>query len=146
MPSEVTLEHLQDLMSHGFMTTVELVTCHVPADPTSPVPVGGGVRGGLRDVLRARVWCAITSIPLLFAVVLWPRTAPPDPSRTLHIAAFVTLCEAYMGIEPHFFCAQLSMGSGAEAAVLDSVDICVRSGHGVDPYFHLPMSRSTNGW
>jgi hypothetical protein len=42
MPSEVTLEHLQDLMSHGFMTTVELVTCHVPADPTSPVPVGGG--------------------------------------------------------------------------------------------------------
>jgi hypothetical protein len=24
------------------------------------------------------------------------------PSRVLHIAAFVTLCEAYMGIEPHF--------------------------------------------
>jgi hypothetical protein len=24
------------------------------------------------------------------------------PSRILHIAAFVTLCEAYMGLEPHF--------------------------------------------
>jgi hypothetical protein len=24
------------------------------------------------------------------------------PSGILHIAAFVTLCEAYMGIEPHF--------------------------------------------
>jgi hypothetical protein len=24
------------------------------------------------------------------------------PLGTLHIAAFVTLCEAYMGIEPHF--------------------------------------------
>jgi hypothetical protein len=42
MPSEVTLEHLQDLMSQGFMMTVELVTCHVPEDPTSPVPAGGG--------------------------------------------------------------------------------------------------------
>jgi hypothetical protein len=24
------------------------------------------------------------------------------PLRTLHIAAFVTFCEAYMGIDPHF--------------------------------------------
>jgi hypothetical protein len=24
------------------------------------------------------------------------------PSVILHMAAFVTLCEAYMGIEPHF--------------------------------------------
>jgi hypothetical protein len=24
------------------------------------------------------------------------------PSGILHIAAFVTLCEAFMGIEPHF--------------------------------------------
>jgi hypothetical protein len=35
------------------------------------------------------------------------------PSGILHMAAFVTLCEAYMGIEPHlnlwnyFFCTRL---------------------------------------
>jgi hypothetical protein len=46
------------------------------------------------------------------------------PLGVLHIAAFVTLCEAYMGIEPHFtlwnhlFCARLLQGSGMEVTVL----------------------------
>jgi hypothetical protein len=45
------------------------------------------------------------------------------------MAAFVTLCEAHMGIEPHFdlwnyfFCTQLPQGSDAEAVVLGCVDI-----------------------
>jgi hypothetical protein len=39
--SEVTQEHLQNLMSQGYMTAVELVTCCMPKDPTSPVPAGG---------------------------------------------------------------------------------------------------------
>jgi hypothetical protein len=46
------------------------------------------------------------------------------PSGVLHIAAFLTLCEAYMGIEPHFalwnhfFHSRLLQGSDEEAAVL----------------------------
>jgi hypothetical protein len=62
------------------------------------------------------------------------------------MAAFVTLCEAYMVIEPHFnlwnyfFRARLQQGSSMEMAALGSVDIFVRSGRGVDPYFHLLMS------
>jgi hypothetical protein len=56
-----------------------------------------------------------------------------------------------MGIEPHFhlwnyFCIWLLPGSSAEAAVLGGVDIYVKSRHGVDPYFDLPMSESTDGW
>jgi hypothetical protein len=45
------------------------------------------------------------------------------------MAAFVTLCEDYMGIEPHFnlwnylFCARLQQGSGAETTTLGNVDI-----------------------
>jgi hypothetical protein len=74
------------------------------------------------------------------------------PSRILHIASFVTLCETYMGIEPHFnlwnylFHARLQQGSGVEATVLGSVDIFIRNRHGVDPYFHLPMPGSSDGW
>jgi hypothetical protein len=66
------------------------------------------------------------------------------PSGILHITAFVTLCEGYMGIEPHFslwnyfFRAQLRHGSNAEKAVLGSLDIYVR-GPEVDPYFLIPM-------
>jgi hypothetical protein len=39
--SEVAQEHLQNLVSQGYMTMEELATCRVPEDPASPVPVGG---------------------------------------------------------------------------------------------------------
>jgi hypothetical protein len=45
------------------------------------------------------------------------------PSGIMHMEAFVTLCEAYMGIELHFdlwnyfFCARLQQGSDTEEAV-----------------------------
>jgi hypothetical protein len=67
------------------------------------------------------------------------------PLGILHIAAFMTLCEAYMWIEPHinlrsyFFRIQLQLSSDMEAAVLGAY-ISVRSGPGVDPYLRLPMS------
>jgi hypothetical protein len=35
------MEHLQDLVSQGFMTAVELVTYRMPEDLASPLPVGG---------------------------------------------------------------------------------------------------------
>jgi hypothetical protein len=38
--SEVTQEHMQNLMSQGYMTAAELATCHMPEDPLSPVPTG----------------------------------------------------------------------------------------------------------
>jgi hypothetical protein len=40
-PSEVTQEHLQNLMCWRYMTEVELVTWRVLEDPASPAPVGG---------------------------------------------------------------------------------------------------------
>jgi hypothetical protein len=68
------------------------------------------------------------------------------------MAAFVTLCEAYSRIEPHFdlwncfFRVQLQLGSDAEVAVLGSVDLFVQSKPGVDRYFHLLMSDPPVGW
>jgi hypothetical protein len=41
--SEVTQEHLQNLVSQGFMMVADLATCHVPKDPTSPILAGGYV-------------------------------------------------------------------------------------------------------
>jgi ribulose bisphosphate carboxylase small subunit len=38
--SEVTQEHLQHLMSQGYMTVVEFATHHLPEDPASPTLVG----------------------------------------------------------------------------------------------------------
>jgi hypothetical protein len=111
------MKHLQDLLSQGFMTVVELATCHVPEDPASPMPMGGYVvaystfyeRGF--DVPSHRF---LHSLLQFYGLELHHLT----PSGVLHRATFLTLCEAYMGIEPHFtlwnhfFCAQLLQGSG----------------------------------
>jgi hypothetical protein len=57
-----------------------------------------------------------------------------------------------MGIEPHFdlwnhfLCVLPMQGSGMEVAVLGNVDIYVKSGTEVDPYFHLPRFESMDGW
>jgi hypothetical protein len=73
-------------------------------------------------------------------------------SGILHMEAFVTLCEAYMGIEPHFdlwnyfFHTRLQQGSDMKMATLGSVDILIRFGPGVDPYFHLPISDPLVRW
>jgi hypothetical protein len=73
------------------------------------------------------------------------------PLGIMHMAAFVTMCEAYMGIETHFnlwnyfFRAWLWQGLGVEAAILGGVYISIRSGHGIDPYLHLPTSGPLDG-
>jgi hypothetical protein len=70
----------------------------------------------------------------------------------LHIATFVTLCEAYMAIEPHFdlwsylFYARLQQGPDTETMALGYVDLHLRSGSRNDPYLCLPMSDPPVGW
>jgi hypothetical protein len=41
--SEVTQEHMQNLVGKGYMTTVEFATHLVPADSASPAPARGYV-------------------------------------------------------------------------------------------------------
>jgi hypothetical protein len=75
------------------------------------------------------------------------------PLGILHMAAFVTLWESFIGIVPHFnlwsylFWARLQQGSGARAVTLGNVDILVDSRPKVDPYFSIrcPTLRSGSG-
>jgi hypothetical protein len=148
---EVMQEHLQNLVSQGYMMAAELVTCHVPEDPASPIQAGGYIMACTTFFERG------FGVPthrflhslLQFYGLEWHHLTR---SGILHMAAFVTLCEANMGIEPHFnlwnyfFRTRLLQGSGAEVVALGSVDIFVRSGHGVDPYFHLPTSGPLDRW
>jgi hypothetical protein len=126
---------------------------NLPRARGSRIPYSdGGIRRGMHGVLRAGILCAITPLSPLFVVVLWLGTSSLDPLGILHMAAFVTLCEACMGIEPHFnmwnyfFHTWLQQGSGVQAAAFCSVDIFVRSGHGVDLYFHLLTSGPPDRW
>jgi hypothetical protein len=83
------------------MTTAEFATYRVPKDPTSPAPVGGYVVACMtfyewgfgvpsHRFLRSLLWSYDLELHHL------------TPSGILHMAAFMTLCKAYIGIEPHF--------------------------------------------
>jgi hypothetical protein len=124
------------------MIMVELATCRVPEDPASPVLVGGYI------IVYAAFYecgfCApshwfLHSLLLFYGLELHHLS----PSGILHIAAFVTLCEANMGIEPHFdlwkyfFRNWLWLSSDVGVAVWGSVAIFVRSRSRIDSYFHF---------
>jgi hypothetical protein len=99
--SEVTQERLQNLINQGYMIAEELATCLVPVDPAFPALAGGYVvactvfyeRGF--DVPPHRI---LQSLLRSYGLELHHLT----PSGILHMATFVTLCEAYIRIEPHF--------------------------------------------
>jgi hypothetical protein len=110
---ETTQEHLQNLVSQGYMTAVELATCHVPVGPTSHVPVGGYV-----------VVCP----------VFYKQGFGMSSHQFLRLLLqfySLELREAFMGIEPHFhlwnyfFHDRLRPGSNAEVAMCGCVDIYV---------------------
>jgi hypothetical protein len=92
---EITQEHMQNLVSQGYMTAAKLATCRVSADPISPTPVAEHVVACAAFYERG-IWCSFTSIPLLAAAVLWIGAASfesvedpaysilRDPARVLH--------------------------------------------------------------
>jgi hypothetical protein len=83
------------------MTVVELATCRVPEDPVSPIPAGGYVVACMALYERGFVVPShrfLHSLLPFYGLELSHLT----PSGIFHMVVFVTLCEAYMGIEPHF--------------------------------------------
>jgi hypothetical protein len=74
------------------------------------------------------------------------------PSGVLHIVAFMTLCEAYYGIDPeldmwkYFFRIRCPQDPKAELTISRGAVIRVKVGHGGDPYLEIPMPRSMKEW
>jgi hypothetical protein len=90
--SEVTWEQLQKLVSKGYMIAVEFATCLVPSEGHVVVCKAFYERGfGVPShrFLHSLLWC--------YGFKLHHLT----PLEILHMVVFVTLCEAYIGIEPH---------------------------------------------
>jgi hypothetical protein len=100
-PSTTMPSHLQKLVKQGFMTVVDLMACHVSEDPVFPMPMEGymvsfvvfyerGFSMPSHQFLRSLLW--------YYDLELHHMT----PLGVLHIAAFVTLCESFLGIDPKF--------------------------------------------
>jgi hypothetical protein len=150
-PTTITLNHLQKCVKHGFMSAVELEACRVPVDPTFPVPAEGYVvsftafyEWGFGEPSHQFLCLLLRYYGL--------KLHHLSPSGVLHIAAFVTLCEGYLGINPdldlwkYFFRIWCPQDLEAELTTSGGAVIHVKSGHGVDPYLEIPMPKLMKGW
>jgi hypothetical protein len=79
-PFKVTQDHMQNLVSQGFMTAAEVTICRMLEDPVPSTLTKG---------------CSLLQH---YCLDMHNLTL----SGILHITTFVTLCEDYMGIDPHF--------------------------------------------
>jgi hypothetical protein len=98
-PSNVMQGHLQTLVNQGFMMVMDLAACRVPEDHVFPVPVEGYVvtfTTFYEQGFGVPLHQFLHSLLRQYGLELHNLT----PSGVLRIAAFVTLCEAYMGIDP----------------------------------------------
>jgi hypothetical protein len=103
-PSIITLGHSQKLMKQGFMTVAELAACRMLEDPSLPTLAEGYVV----SFMAFYKWGFgmpshrfLRSLLQYYDLELCHLT-PSGGGGVLHIAAFVTLCEAYLGIDPVF--------------------------------------------
>jgi hypothetical protein len=121
------------------MVAAELESCHVPKDPTFPTHAEGCVvsfmafyeRGfsmPLHQFFRSLLWCYGHELHHL------------TPRGVLHIAAFVTPSEAYVGIDSdlymwkYFFRVRHPQDPKAELTISRGAIIHIKSGHG-GPYW-----------
>jgi hypothetical protein len=139
--------HSQKLVKYGFMAVVELEAYRVSKDPSFPVPEDGCVSfydWGF-DTPPQRF---LHSLLRYYSLELHHLT----PSGVLHIAVFVTLCMAYLGIDPeidlwkYFFRVRRPQVPDAELTISGGMVIHVKARHRLDPYLKIPMPRSMKGW
>jgi hypothetical protein len=142
-PSSITLSHLQKLVKNGFMTAVELEACRMPEDPAFPTPVEGYMVSFTvfyEQGFGMPPHQFLCSLLRYYGLKLHHLT----PSGALHISAFMTLCEAYLGIGPkydmwkYFFCVRHPQDPEAELTISGGMVIHVKARHGVDPYLEIP--------
>jgi hypothetical protein len=138
-PSTVMLGHLQKFMRHDFMLAAELEAYWVPKDPALLAPTEGYVVSFMAFHERG---FAVPPHPFLHSLVrsYGLELHHLTPSGVLQIAVFVTLCEAYLWVDPnldlwkYFFHARRPQDPKAELTISGGAIIHVKLGHGVDPY------------
>jgi hypothetical protein len=150
-PSTITPGHLQKLMKQWFMMAAELTAFHVLEDPVFPAPTEGYVVSFMAFYER---WFGMPSHYFLCSLLQYYdlELHHLNPSGVLHIAAFITLCEAYLGVDPkfdlwnYFFRVRRPQDPKMELMVSRGTVIHLKSRHGVDPYLNITMLRLMKGW
>lgn len=151
--TKTNLQRLQDLVSQGFMTAAELASSRVPVALDAPEPSEAEGYVVAFEAFYERGF-GMPAHPFLGRLLHHYRLELHHltPSGILFVASFVTLCEAYMGIEPHFdlwnyfFRVRRPQSGSPPLTVCGGAVFYVKTGGGTIPYFDLPMPTSMKGW
>lgn len=119
----------------------------IPGAESRPIPPAGFNVMFMAFLLRGLSLPAhefLRCILFTYGVQLWQLS----PNSILHLAVFITLCESFLGIEPHwglwkriFFVKRLCNANGPY--VVGGVGFAVRK---EAKYFKFPMRESVQGW
>jgi hypothetical protein len=147
----IMLRNLQKLMKHGFMPVAELKAYRVLMDPALPTPVEGYVVSFMTFYERG---FSVPPHPFPCSLLQYYglELHHLTPSGGRHIVVFVTLCEAYLGVNPdldlwkYFFHVHHPQDLEVELTTSSCTVIHVTLGHGLDPYLEIHMPRSMKGW
>jgi hypothetical protein len=143
----VTARNLNSLRKEGLLPATCSGKVRLPGDEVIPRPKPGE-RVMFVDFVNRGLSLPVHSFfrGLLFAYGLQLHNLTPN--SILHIAVFITLCECYLGVNPHwglwkriFFLKR--QGQGGENFKVGDVSIQVRSDV---EYFNLRKSESVQGW
>jgi Putative gypsy type transposon len=144
-------DRLRGLEKKGFLPARGVSGARLPQDPRNPVPEDG------ETLVLAAFYERGLGLPLhpfvrglLFHYGL--QLHHLNPNGVLHLAFYITLCEAFLGIEPHWMlwrhlfrvAPQRSRATG-EVEAVGGAAFQLKSSRG-HVYFRLPLPTSNRGW
>ncbi|KAK1602838.1 hypothetical protein QYE76_017011 [Lolium multiflorum] len=146
LPSSITKRDEKRTRSLGLISSDE-GNVILPGAISQPNPLAGFTMVFLSFLYRGLSLPAYEFLHRLlrtYDIQLWQLT----PNSILHVAVFITLCEAFLGIEPHFglwkkifYVKRYSSSNGS--FVIGGVGFVARSKVN---YFSFPMRESVQGW
>jgi Putative gypsy type transposon len=149
--SDLRAERLRGLEKKGFLPARGVSGARLPQDPRNPVPEDG------EALVHAAFFERGLGLPLhpfvrglLFHYGL--QLHHLNPNGVLHLAFFITLCEAFLGIAPHwtlwrhlFRVAPQKNKTTGEVEVVGGAMFQLKSSRS-KVYFRLPLPSSNRGW
>ncbi|KAK1667897.1 hypothetical protein QYE76_056056 [Lolium multiflorum] len=145
--STITNREVSKLRSFGFISSSD-DDIRLPGPSSRPNPPKGFTVMFAAFLFRGLSLPAhefLRSLLFFYGIQLWQLT----PNSILHLSIFITVCEAFPGIDPHWglwrkiFYVKRHNDNNAPPPVVGGVDFVVRKE--VD-YFDYPMKESVQGW
>jgi hypothetical protein len=145
VPSEFKQKDLEKAQTNGLISADDQVTfSSTERIPKPPERLSGDFFNFLLRGLSLPAHEFLRGLLFIYGVQLHQLT----PNSILHIACFITLCECFLGIEPHFLLWKYLFWLRPSVALSKKRELggAVISIHAKSQYLEFSMAASVQGW